>query len=326
MAVTRGEAAVLGRELGEPAMRRPRWYAHRFNRVGPYHVAATVGAALPRPVRLRLAAAIAPRLRGLFTTEWQVVVRSMARIVPQAGEAAWQALAAGGFSPLCDVLHRPRRHHFAMCFTDLVVTNRHRGLDALLAGLEGSQHMVAAVQRERGLIVLTGHLGNWELEGRLMTTAVARPTHVVVEAERDPEVERFLRGGPGPLRFVARRSPTDVLSLVTALRRGEVVAMQGDRALGDRGDATVPFFGAPARFPLGPFILARASGAPVIPAFCLLDEARRYVISLGNPIEVEAGGEDAALRHWVTLLEEMVRAHPAQWFNFFDCWSMSSAS
>jgi lauroyl/myristoyl acyltransferase len=62
-----------------------------------------------------------------------------------------------------------------MCFTDLVVTNRHRGLDALLAGLEGSQHMVAAVQRERGLIVLTGHLGNWELEGRLMTTAVARP-------------------------------------------------------------------------------------------------------------------------------------------------------
>jgi lauroyl/myristoyl acyltransferase len=314
MAVTRDGTAVLGREPDEPAMGRPRWYAHRFNRVGPYHVTARVGAALPRSVRLRLAAAIAPRLRGLFATEWQLVVRNMARIVPQAGEAAWEALAADVF------------RHFAMCFTDLVVTNRHRGLDTLLAGLEGRQHMVAAVQRERGLIGLTGPLGNWELAGRLMTAAVARPTHVVVEAERDPEVERFLRGGPGPLRFVARRNPTDVLSLVTALRRGEVVAMQGDRALGDRGDASVPFFGTPARFPLGPFILARASGAPVIPAFCLLDHARRYVISLGNPIEVEAGGEDAALRHWVTLLEEMVRSHPAQWFNFFDCWSVSSAS
>jgi NAD(P)-dependent dehydrogenase (short-subunit alcohol dehydrogenase family) len=57
MAVTRGEATVLGREPGKPAMGRPRWYAHRFNRVGPYHVTATVGAALPRPVRLRLSAA-----------------------------------------------------------------------------------------------------------------------------------------------------------------------------------------------------------------------------------------------------------------------------
>jgi predicted LPLAT superfamily acyltransferase len=63
----------------------------------------------------------------------------------------------------------------------------------------------------------------------------------------------------------------------------------------------------------------------VVPAFCLLDHARRYVISLGNPIEVEAGAEYTALRRWVALLEEAVRAHPAQWFNFFDCWSMSSA-
>ena len=67
---------------------------------------------------------------------------------------------------------------------------------------------------------------------------------------------------PAELRFVTRRHPTAMLPLVAALRRGEAVAMQGDRPLGTRGDAIVSFFGAPAAFPLGPFVLARAAGAP----------------------------------------------------------------
>src|SRR5207247_2596881 len=81
--------------------------------------------------------------------------------------------------------------------------------------------------------------------------------------EADPAVERFLRGGAAPVRFVTRTAPTASLSLLSALRRGEIVAMQGDRALGTRGDVLQPFFGAPAPFPLGPFVLARAAGAPV---------------------------------------------------------------
>src|SRR5204862_187569 len=81
-----------------------------------------------------------------------------------------------------------------------------------------------------------------------------------------------------------------------ALRRGEIVALQGDRALGTRGDVLQPFFGAPAAFPLGPFVLARAAGAPVVPAFCVLDADRRYRVVVGAPSSVEAGGAEAAPR------------------------------
>ena len=147
--------------------------------------------------------------------------------------------------------------------------------DGLVASVEGEAHIDAALAAGHGLIFLTAHFGNWELAGRLVTRRFGRPTHVLVAAEPDPGVEAFLRGA-GRLRFVTRGHPVAGVTLLAALRRNEVVAMQGDRGLGTRGDLAVDFFGAPAAFPLGPFVLARAAGAPLVPAFCVLRDDRRY--------------------------------------------------
>ena len=85
------------------------------------------------------------------------------------------------------------------------------------------------------------------------------------------------------------------------------------------------FFEAEAAFPLGPFLLARASGVPVVPAFCVLGSDRRYTVRVGEPMRVEAEGERAALKRWVGVVERTVRAHPEQWFNFYDVWSPVAA-
>ena len=287
----------------------PRWYAHRFNRAGVYRVATAVASALPRPVRLRVAAALAGVAGRRFPAERAVVRRNLARILPGAPARELDPLVAAVF------------RHFAICFADLITANRRADIGALVAGIEGMGGLEKAARAGRGLVVLTAHLGNWELAGRMLARDGARPMHIVVAAEADPAVERFLRGGAAPVRFVTRTAPTASLSLLSALRRGEIVAMQGDRALGTRGDVLQPFFGAPAPFPLGPFVLARATGAPVVPAFCLLDADRRYRIVVGMPSLVEPGGEAAALGRWVAVLEVMVRRHPSQWFNFYDRWS-----
>ena len=287
----------------------PRWYAHHFNRAGVYRVATAVASALPRPVRLRVAAALAGVAGRRFPAERAVVRRNLARILPGAPARELDALVAAVF------------RHFAICFADLITANRRADIGALVAGIEGMGGLEKAARAGRGLVVLTAHLGNWELAGRMLARDGARPMHIVVAAEADPAVERFLRGGAAPVRFVTRTAPTASLSLLSALRRGEIVAMQGDRALGTRGDVLQPFFGAPAPFPLGPFVLARAAGAPVVPAFCLLDADRRYRIVVGMPSLVEPGGEAAALGRWVAVLEVMVRRHPSQWFNFYDRWS-----
>jgi lauroyl/myristoyl acyltransferase len=298
----------------EPAARAPRWYTHRLNRPAVYRAGAVLAGAMPRPARLALARSLARRAAGWFPTERARVRENVARVRPDLDAAARERLVGEVF------------RHFAICFADLISTNRCEARpERLLTRVEGDEHLLNVLADGRGLVLVTAHLGNWELGGRLIAARLRRPTHVVVAAEADPGVERFLRGGDSPIRFVRRGDPRAMVPLVGALRRGEVVALQGDRALGTRGDVTVGFFGAPAAFPLGPFVLARAAGVALVPAFCLLDADRRYTVVVEESIRVAAGEEVEALGRWVRVLEAAVRRAPEQWFNFFDVWSTSPA-
>jgi len=285
--------------------RSPRWYWHPYNRALLYWLAEVLGS-VPREARLALA-------RGLG--------RFAPRFLPREQEAVRTALAlsTGASGPRLDRLVTATFCDFAMCFSDLVSTNRQRA-DRLLAYLGSVTGAEALDDLRGGIVSMTAHVGNWELAGRLLTGRMARKTHVVVAPDEAPELERWVRRDGDGMRFVPRDRPGVGLELLAALRRGEVVALQGDRALGSRGDMYLPFLGRPAPFPLGPFLLARAAGVPVVPAFCLLDRDYRYSVRIAAPITVRRGEEVDAARAWVSELEAVVREHPTQWFNFFDVW------
>jgi lauroyl/myristoyl acyltransferase len=285
---------------------RPRWYSHAYNRADLYRLAAGLGW-LPRPIRLTLARQLGRLAPRLMPRERIAIEKTLARVTGATGSR----LASLTLRTFTD---------FAMCFSDLVSTNRQpvARLTAHVRKVEGVEHM----DRLRGgFISPSAHVGNWDLAGRLLAGRTARKTHVVVAEEEARELQRWVRRDGDGVRFVPRTRPTISLELVAALRRGEVVAVQGDRALGTRGDALIPFFGTPAPFPLGPFLLAGAVGVPLVPAFCLLDPDHRYLVKVAEPMEVARGGAEDAARAWVAVLEEVVRAHPTQWFNFFDIWS-----
>jgi len=60
---------------------------------------------------------------------------------------------------------------------------------------------------------------------------------------------------------------------------------------------------------------------PLVPAFCRLDSDYGYEVDVAPLMRVARGEEEAALRTWVGLLENMVQRRPTQWFNFFDIWN-----
>ena len=290
----------------EAAVRQPRWHAHGYNRANLYRLAAGLGW-MPRRARLGLARVVGRLAPRVMPHERAVVAETLARVTGASGSRL-DALTAATFAD------------FAMCFSDLLTTNRGpaASLAAHVAGIDDGERVAALAG---GFVSLTAHVGNWELAGRLLAGRAGRPTHVVVADEEAVELAPWVRRDGDGMQFVPRSRPTTSLHLVAALRRGEVVAVQGDRALGGRGDRLLPFFGAPAAFPLGPFLLARAVGVPLVPAFCVLDAGSRYRVIVGEPFRVARGDEEAAAATWVATLERVVRQYPTQWFNFFNVWS-----
>jgi lauroyl/myristoyl acyltransferase len=286
--------------------RRPRWYSHAYNRADFYRLAAGLGW-LPRPARLALARRLGRFAPRRMPRERAAVRNTLARVTGAMGSRL-EALTVATFTD------------FAMCFSDLVSTNR-QPMARLVSHVTLADGLERIMSPSGGFISPSAHVGNWELAGRLLAGRAARTTHVVVAEEEARELEQWVRRDGNGVRFVTRSRPTISLELVAALRRGEVVAVQGDRALGTRGDVLIPFFGKPAPFPLGPFLLASAVGVPMVPAFCLLGADYRYLIKVLEPMRVPRGGEEEAARAWVTVLEGVVREHPTQWFNFFDIWN-----
>jgi lauroyl/myristoyl acyltransferase len=261
---------------------------------------------LPRRLRLGLARRVG-RLAQSFLPAERAVARSTLQVMTGASGQRLDELTAEVFG------------EFAMCFSDLISASRRPArIGSYLGVVRGREHLQGF---DGPLISLTAHVGNWELAGRVLAQHSARTTHVVVAVEEAQALEQWLRRDGGGLRFVPRSHPTVSVTLIAALRRGDAVALQGDRALGNRGDVLVPFFGRPAPFPVGPFQLARAAGVPVLPAFCTLDGDGRYSLRVLPLMTVARGAEEEALATWVGTLEQIVAEKPTQWFNFFDVWS-----
>ncbi len=196
----------------------------------------------------------------------------------------------------------------------------------LVEGVVGYTHIVEARLRGKGVLLLTAHLGNWEVGG-LMLARMKQPIHVVLVPDIFPGVERHrrrLHEASGVTEIRVDRSFVPTLSVLRALSGNGIVAMQGDRDFDNTGVA-LPFFGREAYFPRGPLRVAMASGATVLPAFIVRMPDGRYRAIVEGPLPIENGPDrDAALRanlgRYVAILERYIREYPEQWYCFFPFW------
>ena len=205
---------------------------------------------------------------------------------------------------------------------------RTRGKAAFRYTEEGIHHIQQAAAAGAGVVLLTAHVGNWELAGGLLGGVAGEKLAVVAyEGEREA-IARFLkRSGGLQFRIIdVGRDFLASLEMIRALRGGMVLAVHGDRPIGGQV-ISVPFLGREARFPMGPFLLAAISGAPLIATFSLQvgPAAYRFFASDPQRLSFTAGqNRDAQLRIWVenyvAQLESLARQYPYQWFNFYDFW------
>jgi len=190
--------------------------------------------------------------------------------------------------------------------------------------------VVDALREGRGVVVVTGHFGNWDIAAKSLHDH-GRPINMVMSREGNGTTNPYVRAARERAGVHVIYSDTSVfsaLNMIRALRRNEVVAIQLDRSPATVGARLVPFFGAPASFPLGPFILARAAAAPLIPVFIPRLGTRHYAVRIGDRFSVPQDPPvlENVMDEVVRFFEGTVRAYPTQWFQFAPFWPDDAAT
>ena len=292
--------------------------------LGPFHVTGVVWFRLHRWGVANLPPWAIGSGIVLFTTFFWVTLRKIraaiaANLVPVLGACGWW--------------ERQRRIYrtflkFAWCLSE-----RYERLSTervFSVELEGGQIWRELVGAEPGFVLVTAHLGNWEVGSMNPASQDRRHIHVVREAETDPRAQRFIeglirsRGGDLYTTHFAEE-PQLGLDLLDVLRGGEIVALQGDRPRAGGRTAEVSLFGRPFHLPLGPAALARAAGVPLVPVFVFRQGRLRYRCVVRPPIHVAQGSDrrrdlGEALERFAIDLEAAIRRDPHQWFCFRSLW------
>lgn len=197
---------------------------------------------------------------------------------------------------------------------------------------DGSGQLFELAQQRRSALLLGAHLGNVD-----MLWSISREydlaVNVVVFYRNAERINGFIESlAPGARLRAIEIDPESVsaaFKIKACLDRGEVVVMLADRlppvASVRAADAT--FLGAPARFPLSPFLAATVLGCPVYFAACLRTGDLAYKTILrplrgeGRVPRAERGkAAQELLERYVAELERCCREQPLQWFNFYEYW------
>lgn len=281
-------------------------YRHGLARPSSYKVGYSLGKWLPRGVLFVLADLLADVTHWRNAEPARNLQANLRSAFPQCSTREVEELSKRIFRNFARNLVDYGRFH---TITD-------EALDRLLPAVQHLHFLEASSAKGRGVILVTGHIGNWEL-GALFFGRHGYKINVVTIPEGSARIDSIrgaYRSRQNIRTIVVDGSPFSSLEIVAALRRGEIVAMLVDRW---EGTDAVPakLFGADHRFPRGPFVLSRATGAPILPAYIVRDGSV-YRGMIDPPFSMDAPEDEPGARRLSESLERMIRAYPDQWYNF----------
>ncbi|MBN1404979.1 MAG: lysophospholipid acyltransferase family protein [Candidatus Omnitrophica bacterium] len=189
--------------------------------------------------------------------------------------------------------------------------------------IEGLEHLDKAILNKKGVILISAHIGNWEM-GAVVLAKLGYNLNVVALGHKHKKIDKF---------FAQRRQMlgVKVISFGSALRKcfvclaqNELLALVGDRDYFDNG-VQVPFFNKNTIMPKGPAALSLRFTAPIVPTFMIRGSDDTLTFKFSPAIEyIPTGDRDADIMFLTIkctkVIEGVVREHPEQWYVFRRFW------
>lgn len=272
---------------------------------------AKAAQALPRQAALAVGAGFATAVYGLYRlTPYRGFIQgNLKAAYPDAQDAWLDATALGHLRQI------------TRCIVELMrfplVTAEN--VDELVR-FEGWEHLEAARASGKGLILATGHFGNWEIMGGAFALK-GLPMHVLVQPASQDAFDRLFREFRGMLGVSSwnNAGPASLRPVLRALARNEALGLLADQH-GEAQDAIVTFFGHPVSAPTGPFFFAKRTGAAVVPVFAVRQSDDTHVVHI-EPAIALTGDDEQDAQAFYMVLESYIRRHPDHWLWVHDRWA-----
>jgi lauroyl/myristoyl acyltransferase len=190
--------------------------------------------------------------------------------------------------------------------------------------IHGWENVEAAFSQGLGVVIVTGHIGSWDLAGAAFV-GLGRTIGVLTDTLEPPRWNERVQRIRTHVGMRAIPIESGVREMLATLRRREGLAVLVDKPLTEDGVA-VSFFGRTTRVPSGAATLALRTGSPVLPAALLHDPTGSgYVAYIGEPIPTQRARRSATeveelTQRMMGWLEGIIRQYPDQWYMFRPMW------
>lgn len=195
---------------------------------------------------------------------------------------------------------------------------------------EDEQQLCALIKEQKGLILLSAHMGGWQLALPALGVLRDAPIHVVMHqsgADNDRQYFEHTESAPPFTIIDPKHGVKSSLSMLYALQRGEVLVFLGDRVFGNaKHTLGITFLGGTIRIPIAPYRLAAATGAPIAVCFAFRTGVGTTLLTIADIIRIPQrhykNSDDFIpyAKAYVSTLEHAVQQYPHHFFNFYDLW------
>jgi KDO2-lipid IV(A) lauroyltransferase len=189
--------------------------------------------------------------------------------------------------------------------------------------IKNIHHLDEALKNGKGAIVLTAHLGNWELGG-VVVSLLGYPFYAVALPHKDRRVNEFFNYQRESKNLHVLPLGRAVRACLRLLKENKLVVLVGDRDFTEKG-VVGEFFGRQAIFPEGPAAFALQTQAPIIPGFMLRNSDDTFTLQFEKPLTFKTTGEKEkdmreVIKEYTGIFEDYIRRYPDQWFMFRRFW------
>ena len=201
--------------------------------------------------------------------------------------------------------------------TALLPSIGQQGVLDMVESVDGFELVEDAMSRGHGAILVTGHLGNWELAGAYVA-ARGVPMDVIVRTQANPLFDAYINETRASLGMTVVRDFEAARRTPRSLRDGRAVAFVSDQGVMGLASTFVSFFGRPAKTPRGAAVFAMKYDTPTLFVTALRQPSGRYRVSVERVPIIRTGDRDADIdaivASYTAILERWVRSAPEQYF------------